>query len=213
MNIMATAQVLTLPTPVIRNSRSRRAHLSPAELLAVLKIARAKSVRDWCAILIAYRHGMRASEVCNLRMADVDMRGQCITVRRLKGSLETRQPIYQHRGQPLLDEQKALRTWLRQREGDGSDYVFTSQKGGRLSRSGFFRVFQSIAAAAGLPSEKRHPHCLKHSCATHLIAGNTNLALVKQALGHKSISSTMEYICTTDAQAAEAVATAMMGLY
>jgi site-specific recombinase XerD len=57
-----------------------------------------------------------------------------------------------------------------------------------LHRSQFFRLFQSIAEAAGVPAEKRHPHCLKHSLASHLVAGNVNLALVKQALGHRVIS-------------------------
>jgi integrase len=66
---MATAQILTLRVPAIGPSRSTRAHLSPAELLAVLEVARARSMRDWCMILRAYRHGLRASEVCNLRMA------------------------------------------------------------------------------------------------------------------------------------------------
>jgi integrase/recombinase XerD len=61
--------------------------------------------------------------------------------------------------------------------------------------------------------EKRHPHVLKHSLASHLIAGNVNLALVKQALGHRSISSTMVYVGTTDAQAAEAVQAALMGVF
>jgi integrase len=210
---MSTAHVLTIPSPQIRSSRSTRAHLSPTELLAVLKIARARSVRDWTALLLAYRHGLRASEVCNLRMADVDVKRQTITVRRLKGSLETVQPLYPHRGIPLLDELGALRAWLRERRPDGSDFLFTSQKGGRLHRSAFFRVFQAIAEDAGLPVEKRHPHVLKHSLASHLVAGNVNLALIKQCLGHRSISSTMEYVGTTDAQAAEAAGACMMGLY
>ena len=89
---------------------------------------------------------------------------------------------------------KALREWLRQRPEDGSDFLFVSQKGGRLDRSQFFRLFQSIAAAAGLPPEKRHPHALKHSIASHLVSTNVNLALVKQQLGHKSIGSTMRYV-------------------
>jgi integrase/recombinase XerD len=113
----------------------------------------------------------------------------------------------------LLDETVALRAWLRDRGQDGSDFLFTSQKGGRMCRSAFFRVFQSVSGAAGLPSEKRHPHVLKHSLASHLVAGNVNLALVKQCLGHKSISSTMEYIGVSDGQAAEAAGACMMGLY
>jgi len=123
------------------------------------------------------------------------------------------QPLYQHRGQPLLDEVNALRAWLRTRPVDGSDFLFTSQKGGRLSRSQFFRVFQAHAEAAGLPAGKRHPHCLKHSLASHLVAGNVNLALIRQALGHRSITSTMQYVGTSDAQAAEAAQAALMRLY
>jgi integrase/recombinase XerD len=136
-----------------------------------------------------------------------------IFVRRLKGSLQTMQPLYEHRGQPLLDETNAVRAWLRKRPADGSDYFFTSQKGGKLNRTQFFRNFQRAAEQAGLPIEKRHPHVLKHSLASHLVAGNVNLALIRQALGHRSIRSTMAYVGTTDAQAAEATQAALMSLF
>jgi type 1 fimbriae regulatory protein FimB len=164
-------------------------------------------------ILMAYRHGLRASEVCGLSLDDLDVKNRAVTLRRLKGSMRTVQPLYEHRGQPLLDEVVALRQWLKQRRDDGSKYVFTSQKGGRLDRTQFFRLFQGHAEAAGLPVEKRHPHVLKHSLGTHLVSGNVNLALVKQALGHRSINSTMKYIGTTDGQAAAAVRSAMADLF
>jgi hypothetical protein len=54
---------------------------------------------------------------------------------------------------------------------------------------------------------------LKHSLASHLVAGNVNLALVKQTLGHRAISSTMVYVGTSDSQASEAAAEAMMAMY
>jgi integrase len=72
-------------------------------------------------ILVAYRHGLRASEVCGIKLADVDRKTGSISIRRLKGSLHTIQPLYQHRGQPLLDETAAIRAWLRNRHADGSD--------------------------------------------------------------------------------------------
>ena len=72
---------------------------------------------------------------------------------------------------------------------------------------------KKIAAAAGLPAAKRHPHVLKHSLASHLIAGNVNLALVQQCLGHRSINSTMAYVHAQDEQAAEAAQRALMALY
>jgi site-specific recombinase XerD len=215
-------QPTTSPTVIpigvrkVRSTRPQRGQMSfltPVETLAVPKVAKQRSIRDWAMILLAYRHGLRASEVCRLKLADVDQKAGSIAIRRLKGSLQTVQPLYQHRGQPLLDETAAVRSWLRKRPSDGSNYLFTSQKGGRLDRTQFFRVFQTIAQIAGLPVEKRHPHVLKHSLASHLVAGNVNLALVRQALGHRSINSTMQYVGTSDGQAAEAAQAALMNLY
>ena len=202
-----------VPEAPRKTNRSTMAYLSPEEVLAVLKAARERATRDWTMVLLAYRHGLRASEVCGLKLSDIDLKAGSISIRRLKGSLQTTQPLYSHRGQPLLDEMAALRAWLRERRSDGSDYLFTSQKGGKLDRTQFFRLFRACAEVAGLPPEKRHPHVLKHSLASHLVAGNVNLALIRQALGHRSITSTMQYVGTSDGQAAEAAQAALMRLY
>jgi len=204
------AVIIPIPAEKVRPIRIKRGRmtiLTPPETLALLKAARKRSTRDWAMILLAYRHGLRASEVCGIKLDDVDLKSGSISIRRLKGSLHTIQPIYQHRGQPLLDETAALRAWLRKRSADGSDYLFLSQKGGKLGRTQFFRNFQIVAESAGLPMEKRHPHVLKHSLASHLVAGNVNLALIRQAL------STMAYIGTSDSQAAEALQNALMSLF
>jgi integrase len=118
----------------IRTKRGRMVILSSQEMLALLKAAKNRSTRDWAMILLAYRHGLRASEVCGIKLGDVDLKAGSLSIRRLKNSLHTVQPIYQHRGQPLLDEMAALRAWLRNRPEDGSDYLFVSQKGGKLGR-------------------------------------------------------------------------------
>jgi type 1 fimbriae regulatory protein FimB len=188
-------------------------HLSPDELLKVLRVAKAQSLRNWCMILMSYRHGLRASEVCGLRRGDVDMKASSITVARLKGSLKTQQPLYPHKGQPLLDEVKALKAYLAERPQTGSEALFVSGKGAHLDRSAWNRIFKLIAEEAGLPPEKCHCHVLKHSLANHLIKGNVNLALVKQSLGHASIASTIEYLGTTDADAAQATRKALMDLF
>jgi integrase len=159
-------------------------HLEPAEVLSVLRAAKAKGHREWAMILVAYKHGMRASEVCNLRIHDLDLKNGSIVVERLKGSLRTTQAVTEHRGEPLLNENRALREWLRERADDGSDYMFT-----------------------------RHPHALKHSLASHLVSANVNLALIKQQLGHKSIGSTMRYVTTSDQQASKATAGALMTIF
>ena len=213
---MLAAKIIQLPASPTRPQRvkaPRSVFLSPEETIEVLRKAKERGARDHAMILLAYRHGLRASEVCGLRMADVDLKDGALSIQRLKGSMRTVQPLYAHRGQPLLDEVVALRSWLKTRPVDGSDFLFTSQKGGRLDRTQFFRIFQSVAKAAGLPGEKRHPHVLKHSLASHLVAGNVNLALVKHALGHRSISSTMVYVGTSDLQASEAAAKALMAMF
>jgi integrase len=213
---MATSVAIPADTKLVGPARTKRGQmnfLTPDETLAVLKAARGRSTRDWAMILLAYRHGLRASEVCGLKLLDIDVKASSISIRRLKGSLHTIQPLYPHRGQPLLDETGALRAWIRNRPADGSDYFFTSQKGGKLDRTQFFRIFRKAAEIADLPEEKRHPHVLKHSLASHLVAGNVNLALVRQALGHRSINSTMQYVGTTDDRAAEVAQAALMNLY
>src|SRR5690242_8049173 len=89
---------LALPAQAIprKTNRSTMTYLTPDEILAVLKVARGRSVRDWAMILLAYRHGLRASEVCGLKLADIDLKAGSISIRRLKGSLSQVQPLYQH---------------------------------------------------------------------------------------------------------------------
>src|SRR4051794_12130831 len=111
-------------------------------------------------LVLAYKHGLRASKICNLRLDNIDLKNGSTELSRLKGSLRTVQALAEHRGEPLLNEIRALREWLKGRPDDGSDFLFVSQKGGRLDRSQVFRLFQSIAPAANLWSEKRHLFCL-----------------------------------------------------
>lgn len=187
--------------------------LEPAEVLGVLRNAKAKGTREFAMILLAYKHGMRASEVCNLRLNDIDLKNCSILIERLKGSLRTVQALTEHRGEPLLNEIRALREWLRERPIDGSDFLFVSQKGGRIHRSQYFRLYRSFAKQTGLAPEKQHPHVLKHSLATHLVRANVNLAVVQRQLGHKSINSTLRYVTTTDLEASQATRSALLAIY
>src|SRR3984957_17651473 len=130
--------------------------LTPTELLKVLKVA-SKSKRNHAMILFAFRFGMRASEVCDLRLGDLDRKNGTVTIRRLKGSKTSVGHMTNVPGQPLLSATRVLNACLDERESE-SDFVFTSQKGRKLDRSAFFRLFQSIAREAGLHEDKCHPH-------------------------------------------------------
>ena len=91
-----------------KHGNNSMVHLEPADLLAVLKAAKARGAREWSMIVLAYKHGLRASEVCNARLGDVDLKNGNFTVERLKGSLRTTQAVTEHRGEPLLNEQKEI---------------------------------------------------------------------------------------------------------
>ena len=176
-------------------------YLSPDELLSLLTVARKRSARAWAMTLLSYKHGLRPSECCGLCMDDVDVRAGAVRINRLKGSLNNRQELLGHRGQPVLDEYLALRTWLKARGDDPSPFLFTSQKSKRVDRTTWFREFQGMCKKAGIDAERAHPHVLRHSIATHMVEKHADVLEIKQRLGHKSINSTMRYSHIGDRQA------------
>jgi type 1 fimbriae regulatory protein FimB len=188
--------------------------LTPNEMLKVLKVASA-SKRNHAMILCAFRFGMRASEVCGLRLADLDIKNGTITVRRLKGSRTSVGSLTNVQGQPLLSITRVLNAWLEERQAwqDATDFVFVSQKGGKLDRSAFFRVFQAVAAEAGMPTTKRHPHCCKHSLGFAMVAANRSLTTVQNALGHRSVASTGIYAQPSREQVDHAIQATMLELF
>jgi len=171
------------------------------ELIKVLKTARAHGVRNWTMILTAFTHGLRASEVCNLKMSD--LKDGHLRIKRLKGSNATTHQLVPHRGQPLLDEVKAIKAWLAERPTDAGDALFPSNKGGCMSATQFYRIYRAVAEECGLPASKQHPHVLKHTICTFLVRTDMNVAKVQAFVGHAAIASTMRYVTVSDAEACE----------
>jgi integrase/recombinase XerD len=171
--------------------------LTRDELLAVLGAARAHRERDWLMILVAFWHGLRSSEV-TLLQADA-IRDGFITVQRLKGSLRTVQPLFEH-AEPLLNERQALLEFAR--------FLLGNQRLFPIGRKHFWTLFRRYARAAGLPAHKQHPHVLKHTIATQMI-GSAGIENTRQHLGHKSMSSTGVYTKVTDEQASAAAGRAL----
>ena len=134
-------------------------HLSKDELLALLREAKASRERDWLMILVAYWHGLRASEV--IAITPDDIRDGHLDVQRLKGSLRTIQPLIEH-PDPLLSEAQPLFDFARKINPKSNGYQ-------SLPWGHFWRLVQRYAAAAGIPAHKRHPHVLKHSIAMQTI--------------------------------------------
>jgi len=183
-------------------------HLTYDELLDVLKAAKGQSTRNWAMILTAFSHGLRASEVCNLKLSDLE--DGHLTIRRLKGSRTTVQALIPHRGVPVLDEVKAMKQWLSERPTDCGDALFPSNKGGCMSSTQFYRIFRAIAEESGLPAKKQHPHVLKHTTCTMLVRSDMNVAKVQAFVGHAAITSTMRYVTVSDAEASAEAAQRLM---
>jgi integrase len=110
--------------------------------------------RDATMVLLAFRHGLRASEVCDLRWDQVDFNGAVLHVRRVKNGTPSTHPIQG-------DELRALRRL--QRESPTSPFVFVSERGSPFTTAGFARMIERAAAGADLEI-KPHPHMLRHAC-------------------------------------------------
>jgi site-specific recombinase XerD len=173
--------------------------LTKNEVETLVRLAMKDSLRDAVMIAMQFFHGMRSSEVCELRVADIDLRTSSVIVRRLKGSLTTTQALHVHKGKPHLDEVKLLRRW--QAEKPAGEYLFPTQKASAMNPRSWWRLFNGYAVAAGIESRLAKPHSLKHAAGTYLLRNGADLATVRQHLGHKSYQSTFRYLGVDDAQA------------
>ena len=166
--------------------------------------------RDWCLLLITFRHALRSREARELKLADVDVQNSVIAITRVKGSRSGVQGLDRHRGEPILDEVLALRCWLRERVEDGSGILFLSQKGGAMTRMQYLRLFRKYALAAGVSKELAHPHILRHTLCSTMAAEHADLYAIQQRAGHKNISNTMVYTHVTDEHASASCREALM---
>lgn len=156
--------------------------------------------RNRLMVLVAFWHGLRASEVTQLRGRDI--RSGHIYVERLKGSLTTTQ-IYQHHVDPLLDERRYL-TAIEPTIKD-NQLVFP------MTRFGLYKLMRRAAVKAGLGAryKKVRPHILKHSIIKQSLNGGANIHYVKRWAGHKNLASTAHYINVDDQEAGLAIGQAM----
>jgi site-specific recombinase XerD len=187
--------------------------LSAEQVKAILKEARQHSTRDWCMLLITFRHALRSQEARTLKLADIDLESSTIAIARVKGSRSSVQSLDRHRGESILDEVLALRTWLRERVEDGSRILFPSQKGGAMTRMQLLRLFRKYALAVGVAPELAHPHILRHSLCSTMAAEHADVYAIQQRAGHKNISNTMIYTHVSDEQASESCRESLMAAF
>jgi type 1 fimbriae regulatory protein FimB/type 1 fimbriae regulatory protein FimE len=176
-------------TVSIRRSNAElrtREYLTDAEITRLTEAAKANrwGHRDATMILVAYRHGLRVSELVDLRWDQVDFESATLAVRRAKKGTPATHPI---RG----DELRALRKLAREQE-PKSPFVFTSERCAPFTTAGFARMLERAGVEAKL-GFKAHPHMLRHACGYALANKGHDTRALQGYLGHKNIQHTVRY--------------------
>lgn len=190
---------VVLRSPAELLTAGRRADVMPGtlsaeqvdRLLESPETATLPGRRDKALLELLYATGCRASEVSTLRLTDVHL-GESFCTCRGKGDKERVVPL----GRRAI---AALRAWLdgprpvfAARAGSVPGWVILSSRGNRLSRMRIWEIVRLYSEKAGLPTDTG-PHTLRHSFATHLVAGGVDLRHVQEMLGHASIATTQRY--------------------
>ena len=139
--------------------------------------------RDATMILIAFRHGLRVSEVCDLRWDQADFAQAVLHVRRAKNGTPSTHPLTGR-------EMRALRRL--HREAPASPFMFVSERGAPFTTAGFARMLERAALSAGLDI-KVHPHMLRHACGFALANQGRDTRGLQAYLGHRYIQHTVRY--------------------
>lgn len=138
-----------------------------------------------------FLHGLRVSELCGMRLSDIDLTGRAVFVRRLKNSLSTQHPLFDAELPALMRWLRVRRRW---RDAD-SDWLFLSQKGGPLSRHQVRLLLRRYGEMGGI-SVSAHPHMLRHGCGYALADLGRDTRLIQDYLGHRNIQHTVIYTAT-----------------
>ena len=186
LKLVSPRKVNRTVTPLRRpNSELRpREHLTQREVEKLIEVAKGNrsGQRDSTMLLITFRHGLRASEVCSLQWSDIEFETGTLHLRRAKGGATSTHPL-------LGDELRALRALKREAK---SPFMFVSERGAPFSTSGFAKLVERVGIEARMPF-KVHPHMLRHSTGFALANKGTDTRTLQAYLGHRSIQSTVRY--------------------
>jgi type 1 fimbriae regulatory protein FimB len=173
--------------------KRRREYLTQDELDKLLVASKNTSrnpARDYCILLLMFRHGLRVSELCSMKLSDINVDTKEFHVNRLKGCDSGPHELYN-------GESPAIKAWLIERAKmnppEDCDTLFISERRKPLSRCTVWLMIGQVAIAAGLEHLEIHPHMLRHSCGYALVNKGTDIRIIQGYLGHRSISSTVRY--------------------
>ena len=173
----------------INNNLRGKRHLSHSDMEVICKSIREGSRykhRDECMVRMAFNHGLRVSELLNLRWQHISFKPHEVSIKRLKNSISGVHPI--------LDKKEIrLLTGRYKEQGKPTDgYVFNNERGNAVSVDGMRNMFSKYSInALGIPWNL---HALRHGCATHLISKGNDIRMVQNWMGHSNIQNTTIYL-------------------
>lgn len=178
----------TVPPPRVANSKLRpREYLTPKEVERLITAAKARSrrynLRDATMILVAFRHGLRVSELCALTWDQIDFAQGMMHVRRIKSGM----PSVQQIGGEELRALRALK-----RDDAAGRFVFMTERGAPMTPAGFRKLLARLGEAAKFPFGV-HPHMLRHATGYKLANDGRDTRALQHYLGHKNIMHTVRY--------------------
>lgn len=162
-------------------------------LLAQPDITEPKGCRDKAMLELLYATGIRASELINLNIKDVNLRSGVLYCRGSKGIRPI--PMYPSAVVAVSDYIYRMRGLIAGPESGNA--LFVNLNGGRLTRQGFWKIVKGYAADAGIKKEIT-PHTLRHSFALHLLENGASVKDIQTMMGHADISSTQVYVQLLD---------------
>jgi len=165
---------------ILSNSRK---HLTPSEMETLQNVAKRQNFRNYSMILLAFRHGLRCTELCNLEWNAIDLTAGTISIARLKHGTPSTHPL-------TGAELRALKRL--KREAPNSRYVFLSSRGTPMTRQNFHHLLADLGREAGFEFPL-HPHMLRHACGFKLANEGRDTRSLQHYLGHKNIQSTVVY--------------------
>lgn len=162
-------------------------------LLAQPDITEPKGCRDKAMLELLYATGIRASELINLNIKDINLRSGVLYCKGSKGIRPI--PMYPSAVVAVSDYVYRMRSLIAGPESENA--LFVNLNGGRLTRQGFWKIVKSYAAEAGIEHEIT-PHTLRHSFALHLLENGASVKDIQTMMGHADISSTQVYVQLLD---------------
>lgn len=182
--VLKTTQKINLK--FAKRSKKLPVVLSGEEIKSIIEIT--KNLKHKLLISLAYGAGLRISEVVNLKIKDVDLNELTIHLKDAKGKKD-RITIFPEKIR--VDIQGLMN------DKNPDDYLFESERGGKLTERTAQKVFENAIGKAGVKKDATF-HSLRHSFATHLLENGVDVRYVQELLGHQSIRTTQIYTQVTN---------------